>query len=323
MFAIQKKDIAINNLITIIDTLIQDYISSITNCKGTLNTHISDDIINNSISMIESIKSILNHKLSNIICANKPINEEIIGKTLTCQRDSTAPSNEDIKYYKAIIDEIYDIHDKILNIQLIFVLIINTINDDQYELYIYSAVLYKILDNLLIIILKILKNIKIYDKDISKYRYTISVRRFLTHMENTTTNVNSYIITNNKASVDLNTEISKELKTLNMYSKKLPISFNETNKANIEKFQIDAKISEIKSLVERFAEIENIKDYSKLAKDTKIIDKNYNKDYNKEYEEVLNSDLNIGDNLSDADKFLSADEYLKMLKISLTPSSYA
>jgi hypothetical protein len=259
---------------------------------------------------------ILNHKLSNIICANKPINEEIIGKTLTCDRDSIGPSKADIKDYKAIIDEIYDMHDKILNIQLIFVLIINTINDDHYELYIYSAVLYKILDNLLIIILKILKNIKIYDKDISKYRYTISVRRFLTHMENTTTNVNSYIITDNNDSADLNSKYFNELKTLNMYSEKLPKSFNETNKANIATFQITAKIHEIQSLVEKFAEINKIEYYSKLAKDTKIIDKAYNIDYNKEYEEVLNSDLNIGDNLLDADKFLPADEYIRMLKIS-------
>jgi hypothetical protein len=58
MFVIKKKEIAINNLITIIDTLIEDYISSITNCKGTLNPHISDDVINNSISIIFIITSI-------------------------------------------------------------------------------------------------------------------------------------------------------------------------------------------------------------------------------------------------------------------------
>jgi hypothetical protein len=318
MLAIEKKEINDSNLITIIDTLINDYKNSINNCRSKFiaSQDIYDSLLSNTITMIESFKDTLNRNLSTIICANDNFDKLPYGTVITCARDSVSPSPDNIKKYKATLDKIYDIHDKILKIQLIFILIIYNLKKDtlaklyREEVYIYSAILYKILDNLLIVILKILKNITIYKTDISKYRYTISVRRFYRNMLESDNSINSYIITNND-SVSYSIDSYPELKDLNMYSKKLPLSFNEKAVQNITEFDIINKISEIKILVSTFATINKIEDYSILIKKEKQPDNII--DYNREYESILSNSI---DDVYINDEELLAEEYEAMLKIN-------
>ena len=318
MLAIEKKEINDSNLITIIDTLINDYKNSINNCRSKFiaSQDIYDSLLSNTITMIESFKGTLNRNLSTIICANDNFDKLPNGTAITCEIDSVSPSPDNIKKYKATLDKIYDIHDKILKIQLIFILIIYNLKKDtlaklyREEVYIYSAILYKILDNLLIVILKILKNITIYKTDISKYRYTISVRRFYRNMLESDNSINSYIITNND-SVSYSIDSYPELKDLNMYSKKLPLSFNKTAVQNIAGFDISNKISEIKILVSDFASIYKIEEHSKLIKKEKQPENTI--DYNREYESILSNNI---DDVYINDEELSADEYEAMLKIN-------
>ena len=318
MLAIEKKEINDSNLITIIDTLINDYKNSINNCRSKFiaSQDIYDSLLSNTIDMIESFKGTLNRNLSTIICANDNFDKLPNGTAITCEIDSVSPSPDNIKKYKATLDKIYDIHDKILKIQLIFILIIYNLKKDtlaklyREEVYIYSAILYKILDNLLIVILKILKNITIYKTDISKYRYTISVRRFYRNMLESDNSINSYIITNND-SVSYSIDSYPELKDLNMYSKKLPLSFNKTAVQNIAGFDISNKISEIKILVSDFASIYKIEEHSKLIKKEKQPENTI--DYNREYESILSNNI---DDVYINDEELSADEYEAMLKIN-------
>ena len=318
MLAIEKKEINDSNLITIIDTLINDYKNSINNCRSKFiaSQDIYDSLLSNTITMIESFKDTLNRNLSTIICANDNFDKLPYGTVITCARDSVSPSPDNIRTYKAILDRIYDIHDKILKIQLIFILIIYNLKKDTLaelyseEVYIYSAILYKILDNLLIVILKILKNITIYKTDISKYRYTISVRRFYKNMIDSDNLIKSYIITENDSSSSYSIDSYPELKDLNMYSKKLPLSFNEKAVQNITEFDIRNKISEIKILVSTFATINKIEDYSILIKKEKQPDNII--DYNREYESILSNSI---DDVYINDEELSAEEYEAMLKI--------
>ena len=322
MLAIEKKEIIDSNLITIIDTLINDYKNSIDNCKSKfiVSQGTDNSLLSTTIDMIESFKDTLNKNLSTIICANDNFDnfdKLLYGTAITCERDSVSSSPDNIRKYKATLDKIYDIHDKILKIQLIFILIIYNLKKDTLaelyseEVYIYSAILYKILDNLLIVILKILKNITIYNTDISKYRYTISVRRFYKNMLESDNSIKSYIITNND-SVSYSIDSYPELKDLNMYSKKLPSSFNETAAINIAGFDISNKISEIKKLVSKFAKINKIEDYSTLIKKEKQHENTI--DYNREYESILSNNI---DDVYINDEELSADEYEAMLKIDL------
>lgn len=310
MLEIIKNDIKETNLIKIVNILIDDYISSIEKFKDKVFIYSGvniKDLLINSKNIINGFKETLNDNLINIVCANDNVDSY---KTLTCTRDSRDRSKSDLNASKAILDNIYNIHDKILNIQLIYVLIVyikknlpGVLGD---ELYYYSVVLYTILDNLLFVILKILKTIKIYDKDINKYRYSISIRRFLERMLRVDTIIYSYNITDKEVPL-INTDIPVELKAIDLNSKKLPGSLS--NLHIDEKSNLDGKIEEIKKFVAKFASIENIANF----KDTSVIKdrKDYNTDFHMEYKKIFENDLSILD-IKDDD--LPYDEYEAMLK---------
>ena len=320
MLTIVKKVIDDEDIIITIDTLITDYINNITNCREKLIAlvGIKDSLITGTIDMINSFKSILNKNLSDIICANDNISKLPYGKTLTCARDSALPSKSNINDYKETLDNIYNIHDKLLKIQLIFVLIIYNLEKDgltiitNKEIYAYSAILYKILDNLLILILKILKNIRIYDKDISKYRYSISVRRFYNNMKDSDI-IQSYIITTNDNYL-FDIDNFPELQNLNMYSNRLPSSLEKLDINEISEVEINQKESEIKTLVAEFASIDKIENFEKLSIKEKISDNK--KDYNKEYEQILTNSLN---DIYIQDERLPDNKYKAMLRHPPSP----
>ena len=288
-YKIELTEFAITDSILIINELFNDYINSIKNCKYKLTVYgyTNNKLLTTTINIIESFKPIFNKTLIDDVCANSNINSsDLIGKTINYKRNSLLPTKDEMITCKNKLEKLYDIYNKILNIQLIFVIIKYLYKDDKSinitYFNLYSAALYSILDNILFIIFKIIKSIEDLNRDMYKYKYTIAIIKFLQNME--ITNLKKILITNVKVSDVDYTDLSV-LTNLNMYSKKLPLLVLKVlNDDNILEDNLSAKISEIKTIVSDFSGSPATLDKD-IIQITSSIDM-YSIDYNKEFESI-------------------------------------
>ena len=270
--------------IVIINELFNHYIYSINNCKHKLKVYgyTNNLLLDTTINTIESFKPIFNTDFINSVCANSNINSrDLKGKSINYKRNSLLPTKDEKITCKNKLEKLYDIYNKILNIQLIFV-IIKYLNEDKDNIKyfnLYCAALYSILDNILFTIFKIIKSIEDLNRDIYKYKYkyTIAIIKFLQNMK--ITNLKKIIITDVEVSDSVYTELS-ELTNLKMYSKKLPLLVLKVlNDDNILEYNLSAKISEIKTIVSNFSGSPATIDITDSIAD-------YSIDYNKEFESI-------------------------------------
>lgn len=272
--------------IVIINELFNDYINSINNCKDKLKVYgyTNNKLLDTTINTIESFKPIFNTTLIDDVCANSNINSsDLIGKSINYKRNSLLPTKDEMITCKNKLEKLYDIYNKILNIQLIFVIIkylyIDEDSNNTKYFNLYCAALYSILDNILFTIFKIIKSIEDLNRDIYKYKYkyTIAIIKFLQNME--ITNLKKIIITDVEVSDSVYTDLS-ELTNLKMYSKKLPLLVLKVlNDDNIFEDNLSAKISEIKELVIKFSG-------SPATIDITASKDKYSIDYNNEFESI-------------------------------------